>query len=49
MKKSSPKDVRVLILLLLGSESMVGLEPEEGISEAEGVIEGSLFGQKDAK
>ena len=43
VKKSSPKDVRVLvILLLLSSESVTGAELEEGISEIEGVQEGSL-------
>jgi len=43
VKKSSLKDVRILIvLLLLGSESLVGAELEEGISKVEGVIEGPL-------
>ena len=43
MKKSSPKDIRVLVLLLLlDSESSVGAELEEGVSEVEGVTEGPL-------
>ena len=43
VKKSSLKDVIVLVLLLLlGSESTVRVELEEGISEIERVIEGSL-------
>ena len=49
---SSPKDVRVLLLLLLlGSKLSVGAKLEEGISEVEGVIEGtsrdSRFERKD--
>jgi len=43
VKKSSPKDVRVSVLsLLLSSESLIGAELEEGISDIEGVIEGQL-------
>jgi len=39
VKKSLPKDVRVLVLLLLlGSESLVGAKLE-GISEVERVME----------
>jgi len=38
VKKSSPKDVRVLVLLLLlGSKSEVGVELKDGISKTEGV------------
>jgi len=41
--KFSPKDVRVLVLLLLlGSESVVEEELEKEISKAEEVNEGSL-------
>jgi len=36
VKKSSPKNVRVLVLLLFGSKSVAGAELE-GISEAERV------------
>jgi len=32
----------MLLLLLLGSESSAGAELKKGISEVEGVIEGSL-------
>jgi len=43
VKQSSPKDVRVLsLLLLLGSESVIGAKLKEGISQIEGVKEGSL-------
>ena len=43
VQKSSPKNVRILvILLLLSSASVVGAELEEEILEVEGVQEGSL-------